>query len=685
MIEDLSGLLVSEGLRADGVLVEGPAPLGTLWVPLSPGLTVLYGRNGVGKSRLLDAVVSALRGVASRHGTVSLHLTPVDQVNGFDHALLDAFRNVDVSLDDLDFDSPPNLHPPLSDEAADDEGEEALDAAILGAVSRLRAFLRSAAETVGLAEGMCHSPRLALVAAGSQEYPMWRAFVSVVPSHVSEFAQSFTPTTSSRTSPRSHAPFDLNVELPSLDHLRTSTGWRDEPLPVLIANVPFEMPQEFGDGRDSGVGVNNAIACLVATATGDLEDGTVDVLRYDAITSGEGSLIGWADSDTVEPNPITALKMDALSKNATFALRSLTGGTEAVRVELLHPDEWMRGNVVRWLGTDAYGTEVEISALGAGAQRWARLAISLALTNVDASHATVVIVDEPERALHSAAQQQAAEAIFRLIDSAELGTIPVVGGIVATHSAAFLSLPGANLVHVSRGTDNTVALDQIDPTIGVEGLTAQLGITRTDALLTTRWFVFVEGEHDAAVLNALFSDELKKRHAVVRTMSGAANVAAYVNADHLIAYSDAKIRVVLDRVGAASADRWNEAVEAAKNSDHLAARRHLERLANGPGKESKWLYQAGLAALHRGHLDRIELVGLERPDIINYLPVASIVSGATSWKHLADEYFRGQTSAPSFKHWLRSEKGARFDASTLAEIAVTLTDLGDLRKVVEGL
>lgn len=60
------------------MLIHAPDPLGTLWVPLSGGLTVLYGRNGVGKTRLLNAISCAMRGVALPEGHVSLHLTPVD-------------------------------------------------------------------------------------------------------------------------------------------------------------------------------------------------------------------------------------------------------------------------------------------------------------------------------------------------------------------------------------------------------------------------------------------------------------------------------------------------------------------------------------------------------------------------------------------------------------------------------
>src|SRR3954454_7891491 len=112
---------------------------------------------------------------------------------------------------------------------------------------------------------------------------------------------------------------------------------------------------------------------------------------------------------------------------------------------------------------------------------------------------------EHERALHHAFQLQVARGFSQALENGEVGMIHVAAAIVATHSPAFLSLPNANLVHVSRGSDLNIALDPIDTTIGVEGLAAQLGISRPDALLTVRCFLYVEGEHDAAIFSALFA------------------------------------------------------------------------------------------------------------------------------------------------------------------------------------
>lgn len=456
---------------------------------------------------------------------------------------------------------------------------------------------------------------------------MWKPCVSVVPTDVAEFAPRHSPDAMPWDSLRP-SMFLGSAWLPfSMIHLRTTSGWSEVPLPVLVADARSRRHNSSAiDAMMASRPRESSPACSPALKSMSRR-GHWTPLRRAAHDAGEESLFEWADSETVEANHAVGVLLDTLSKNATLALRALTGGQTAVRAALQHPNQWLSGRVVSWRGTDAYGTELSISDLGAGSARWARLAISLALVNADMSHASIVMVDEPERALHSTGQQQAADAALKLIDNGELGAIPVVAGIVATHSVAFLSLPGTNLVHVSRGTDNGISLDGIDPTIGVEGLTTTLGISRTDALLTTRWFVFVEGEHDAAIVRTLFSEEPSKHHAQLRTMDGASNVAAHINADFLIAYSDARIRVVLDRVGAAAADLWNEAVEAAKNNDPTKARLELEKLSRRPGKESKWLFEAGLAALRRGHLDRIELVGLYPAGV--HVPTGKTTSTST--------------------------------------------------------
>lgn len=249
----------------------------------------------------------------------------------------------------------------------------------------------------------------------------------------------------------------------------------------------------------------------------------------------------------------------------------------------------------------------------------------------------------------------------------------------------FLALPDATIIHVARGTDGHVSCDPVDMTAPVEGLTAQLGLNRADVLSAIRWFIYVEGEHDVAVLNAMFANSFVAARALVIPMHGASHVEAQITSEQLIAYSDARIRIVLDRAGEPAMTAWETARTANAAGNRDAAKRAFTKLVNNRDRESKWLAEAGLAALNRGTLDRIDVVGLERHDIIHYLPVDSLVPGATSWIDLSTEWHRVPPPRPAFKEWLRQKKGARIESRLLGEIAQRVTDRQDLIKVIEGL
>lgn len=673
------GIVVGEGLRADGILVLAPRPLGELWIPLNEGLTVLYGRNGVGKTTVLRAIAGAMRGISTPNWRLSVHLSPVDEFEGYDERLLRYLCIEDGPLDEADESRQPDAG--VADGDDDNQEVEPQDLVV-----RLRSTLREAADKFGFAEGLCHTPRVVLTAVGSTETPGWSVGVSVVPTSAELFAEQLMFPASGwnnvRLRKRQHA--DGECSPTTFQTLVTADGWQSDPLPVEVQTLSFNGYDEELDGLPA----QGLIACLVGSERMDVNGATVDFLRSSVDTEPEemGSLISEVTASTMEPGELVGVLLDVLSANATLAMQTFTHGKGTLQAQLCHPNRWLDGEVVEWIGTDLEGTPLPVDALGYGSQRWAHLAISFALTSPDPRQfmPTIFMIDEPERALHSAAQLDVANAFAATLAAGELGMVHVPAAIVATHSAAFLSLPGANLIHVVRDSAKTIALEAIDTTIGVEGLTAQLGISRPDVLLTTRCFMFVEGDHDEAILRTVFGDTLRDRHVQLGVMNGASNVTAYITAQHLLTYSDARIRVVLDALGSAVTERWSLASAAFTDGDAAAARRHLEKVHQIGNREAKWLYEAGIAALERNQLDRVEVVGLALPDIMNYLPVQEFVPTATDWPTLFKES-GSMGREGKFKDWLRKSKGAHFNASTLADIAATLTDLGDLPSAVAGI
>ena len=684
-------LLIADGIVADGVLIDADAPLGVVWVPLQSGLTVLYGRNGAGKSKLLQAITGAFRGVAIDGGVVSLHLSLVEYGGTWNPHLLHQLARwlearTRLSRLGTTEDGSGNLGDVAqASEISEPDGSDH-EEWVKRTVKQIKEWLPLCLpHQMGMLDGHCHTPRLALVAVGTSAKPAWEIHMSVVPTDNAEFFQQHISTHSAEVFEITDQTTSESMERRFWPRsLRTLLDVMADP----GASVPVHVAQLLDpDGRHT-IDAANVLNCRDAAEHFDISRRTLEGIKQAAAADGEFDLIDFASNNEFEASESVAEYLTALGQRATWLLKRLSGDDMGhLEPQLLHPNQWLVGRTVEWFGVDSYGTELPVSSLGAGSQRWATLAISMALRSSKSANPAIFLVDEPERALHSAAQLQTANAMTSVMLHDDGYDHVVTAGIVASHSPAFLSNPDANLVHVSRGTKGNVRLDGIDVTAGVEGLVAQLGLTHTDALLTVRTFVYVEGEHDLAVLGAVFDNAFRERHAVLHVMRGAANIAAHVNAEHILAYSDAKIRVVLDRIGALTADEWRQAVNAFRDNEPTKARRLLDALPKqGRGREAEWLAAAGVAALDRGQLDRIELVGLAKPDIIQYLPVKSLVPGADSWEDLVGEW-RASPNRPDFKSWLRDHKGAQFTSKKLGEIANRLdpADLGDLAKVVEGL
>ena len=141
---------------------------------------------------------------------------------------------------------------------------------------------------------------------------------------------------------------------------------------------------------------------------------------------------------------------------------------------------------------------------------------------------------------------------------------------------------------------------------------------------------------------------------------------------------------MIDRLGSDATRIWQEAQDAAQQGDVDAAARALHRMSRLPGAEADWVVDAGLHALKTGSFHRIRLVGLTRPDIIEYLPVDGFVQGAAGWDELRRDYKASSDRVP-FKDWLRTHRSARITPSTISAAASRIVDPEDLPLVLEAL
>src|SRR5262249_29518355 len=132
--------------------------------------------------------------------------------------------------------------------------------------------------------------------------------------------------------------------------------------------------------------------------------------------------------------------------------------------------------------------------------RWAVLSIRLGLAKLVGSIRSVIVIDEPERALHRRAERRLA---YALREMANEFAVPV---IVATHSPAFLEDRRATLHHVSRDTYGWTVTSPVPKQLlsHIE----DLGLDVADLLQFCRVILLVEGQHELVIFRTLFGDRL---------------------------------------------------------------------------------------------------------------------------------------------------------------------------------
>ncbi len=365
----------------------------------------------------------------------------------------------------------------------------------------------------------------------------------------------------------------------------------------------------------------------------------------------------------------------AYGARATDLLATLVDEAPTLHFEANHPEWWLWQGFGEWRATEIGGADIEVDQQGAALRRWSRLALDLAGRDLTGS---VVVIDEPENALHPSAQIRLSAGLEGPF------TDQLLGCVVATHSPALLGVKNAHLFHVIRDPVSGTRLESVDRLGDVDDLVEQLGVTRADVLSMTRSFVLVEGLHDETVIGTVFRDELRRRRARILRMSGAKQTNASLNTEMIARYSSARLVIVIDRIGDRASKLWEEAKAAHGRRDGRGVAERLDQLRRLGGGESKWVADALRGVIDSGQLDRVELVGLRRWDIIEYLPVRDLVPGAHSWDELRQLHRRSGLSV-DFKDWLRKEHKARLSVSALANAARHVANPRDMDRILEKL
>ena len=338
----------------------------------------------------------------------------------------------------------------------------------------------------------------------------------------------------------------------------------------------------------------------------------VPTLR-EKVGSAHRALIDIADTDTFNLTVDVNESAARLQREANRVYRRLLQDAPPLRLRIRHPNDWARREAIHWEAEVSAappqslpapgdqqlpGRWLPIDLLSTGQQRWASFAIRVACLLADPAdgpYGAMVILDEPEQALHRQAERYCAEGLRQL--ATELGLVV----IVATHSPEVLDARDTLPLHITRDASAVTQVRAFPGWLTSDETT--LGLARSDLVLRYRTFLLVEGAHDEAALRAWAGKDLEEARTEILTLGGANQLPPVVTSQLLFDMTDAHVVVMLDGVdGADFLESWENIADDWHGQERNRAREQLDSFAQQGGllRAARWRARATGGVLPAG-------------------------------------------------------------------------------------
>jgi hypothetical protein len=210
------------------------------------------------------------------------------------------------------------------------------------------------------------------------------------------------------------------------------------------------------------------------------------------------------------------------------------------------------------------------------------------------------LIDEPERHLHPSLAREAAAWLAEVTAPG-----PLLGQVmIASHNVAFLSMP-APVVYTLVRREQGITIPSIMPAGELDGLgllSDELGLDRGELMTTRRVFAFVEGEVDRIVFAGLFGDRLRAAGIQLVPMHGVRNAPGVVEGDILFGLLNQRIAAIVDDV-------------VLGGLPHADERAKLKKLKDGKKNRTVGIVAALLLSASYAERD-VEVLAIPGPDII---------------------------------------------------------------------
>lgn len=659
-----------------GLVSSRVGPIESCVLRLKPGLTVLYGQNGSGKSSVLEQVASCLSGNSDSMAAL-LRLEYPEEIHDYPQWLRDFLaywatyeervEDMDGRIDDLLVRGPELIARALlnSLDAASEILSEIDERVTYGG---LEFSLRDLANEIQGQQTYCSSP-LSFAVQASWRTPLTAAVLDNEVSDARKLEFLIDPT---------GGEFHAWREAETAE--RELFAIVDSPVPprrIRVADVVYESSKArttFSERTQSPPGLSGV--------------------------PGERNGVSEIEANEREHE-------EAVLRLAVSLLSDVLMDPPELFLHWGSPDSWRHGDRPRWMVRNRvsrnsnfpyyWGSDLELDRLSEAEGRWVRIAEGVAREVEGRSlrkgsqfegedqppvSQLFIIIDEPEAHLHRSAESHMARGLHGWAQ--RLGAYVVV----ASHSPEMLDDPRSQLLNVVRDTEPTGA-SRIRP---LEKPTIEtmdsLGLSASDLLKRQRAFILVEGAHDEIVLRTLIGGVLDQCRVDILPLRGGKNLPDVVDSQFLFLYSSAQVIVMLDNlrmpdiVGA-----WHLAQSELPRDPARAGELLRDRLKRGSA-EARWMSEFLSRALDGNVSDRVIPFGLSAADIIEYLPVKHFVRSAKSWEELRQKHADSKTQM-NFKGWLVKQYRADFSGESLREGALSLDTLppefDELKEICLGL
>ena len=682
-----------------------PSPLTSAWIPFQPGLNVLYGLNGAGKSLILEALTEILtrsESVRTRdlHARLFLKLSPDGFIEGefgayISSELAPLFKSFAYpgEVDFLDGFSPDFVGGRRFD-YCDDLGERIFASVSEGfghvltpdSVDRDELLLEVLSQRIIGLGNAPYYPGWSLFAMADDEFPAisntlrhyWDdppADQSMLPGGSIEDLWGSVSSEAARQLPQLFSLTYQDWEV--TEEVFPVTGGQKFDANGSTALLLQRLHRRHESVAKNSEGESNSLTSDISRlvrADIEMEENPGSAERVLAIRLQNLPWIVLADDGDPSPQCGVWQVCELLSHLANKFYASLLMDAPVLEIRFGGIDSWLSGNGLQWGARRSADSEwVSLPHLSEAERRWADIAIELAL---QIRPSGFLVIDEPERALHRSAEAFMAKGLCVL--AAELGLCVVV----ASHSTELLNTSNAEIHLVRRADQGLNNHRQVYPLTSADrDALLEFGLLPSDLLRRQRGLLLVEGEHDLIVWNAFLGNELRDLRIEVVPLRGAGRLNATLDSRVLFDFTDAHLFVMLDALDPEVISTiWAEACKLAKTqSAQAAAEFAVQELSALQADEAKALSSWASRALQRGLEGRHTPMALSEPDVLDYLPVESFVPGAHSWNELRAQLARssgsGLPSGSEFKRWLSTAKGADLSTQHISDVANEMTSV----------